>query len=277
MSLCAPECRSRRRPMSSTAIGRWARRAAARSSRRSRRSATRSIARQARLRGRSTRLVGMVVPDITNVFFASLVHRRRSARRARRLRSPLASSSEDPADERRRVEALIARRIDGLIVVPASDDSMASLKTATTGRGCRRPCCSTAARTRRLRHCARRLRGGRLRRRAPSDRPWAPRHRRSCPFRALSEHRPAHRRLPAAPFAKPVSRAASASSAADTISRACEARSRSNSIAPTGRRRFSPSPTSARWPRSRPRAVSASIFPATSRSSASMISTGCSR
>jgi LacI family transcriptional regulator len=26
------------------------------------------------LRGKSTRLVGMVVPDITNVFFASLVH-----------------------------------------------------------------------------------------------------------------------------------------------------------------------------------------------------------
>ena len=37
------------------------------------------------LRGRSTRLVGMVVPDITNVFFASLVHAGRNARRTRRL------------------------------------------------------------------------------------------------------------------------------------------------------------------------------------------------
>ncbi len=36
------------------------------------------------LRGSSTRLVGMVVPDITNVFFASLVHGV-EPRRARRL------------------------------------------------------------------------------------------------------------------------------------------------------------------------------------------------
>ena len=45
----------------------------------------------------------------------------------------IASSSEDPAVERRRVEALIARRIDGLIVVPARDDSMPSLKSGADG------------------------------------------------------------------------------------------------------------------------------------------------
>ena len=40
----------------------------------------------------------------------------------------IVSTSEDAAKERRRVKALIARRIDGLIVVPADDESMAPLK-----------------------------------------------------------------------------------------------------------------------------------------------------
>ncbi len=45
----------------------------------------------------------------------------------------IVSTSEDTAKERRRVEALIARRIDGLIVVPASDDSMPSFRRGRDG------------------------------------------------------------------------------------------------------------------------------------------------
>jgi LacI family transcriptional regulator len=82
------------------------------------------------LRGRSTHLVGFVVPDITNVFFASLVHGVEALAERDGYDFLLVSTSEDPAIERRRVEALIARRIDGLIVVPASDGSMTSLKRA---------------------------------------------------------------------------------------------------------------------------------------------------
>ena len=74
------------------------------------------------LRGRSTRLVGMVVPDITNVFFASLVHGVEALAERDGYDLLIVSTSEDAAKERRRVEALVARRIDGLIVVPASDD-----------------------------------------------------------------------------------------------------------------------------------------------------------
>ena len=85
------------------------------------------------LRGKSTRLVGMVVPDITNVFFASLVHGVEALAERDGYDLLIVSSSEDSAKERRRVEALIARRIDGLIVVPASDDSMASLKGGADG------------------------------------------------------------------------------------------------------------------------------------------------
>jgi LacI family transcriptional regulator len=85
------------------------------------------------LRGKSTGLIGMVVPDIANVFFASLVHGVEALAERDGYDLLIVSSSEDSAKERRRVEALIARRIDGLIVVPASDDSMASLKAGADG------------------------------------------------------------------------------------------------------------------------------------------------
>jgi LacI family transcriptional regulator len=85
------------------------------------------------LRGRSTRLIGMVVPDITNVFFASLVHGVEALAERDGYDLLIVSTSEDAAKERRRVEALVARRIDGLVVVPANDDSMVALKGDTEG------------------------------------------------------------------------------------------------------------------------------------------------
>jgi LacI family transcriptional regulator len=85
------------------------------------------------LRGKSTRLVGMVVPDITNVFFASLIHGVEALAERDGYDLLVVSSGEDAAKERRRVEALVARRIDGLSVVPASDDSMAALKGGSDG------------------------------------------------------------------------------------------------------------------------------------------------
>jgi LacI family transcriptional regulator len=85
------------------------------------------------LRGSSSRLVGMVVPDITNVFFAGLVHGVEVQAEKSGYDLMLVSSSEDVAIERRRIEALWSRRIDGLLVVPASDDSLASLRRSAHG------------------------------------------------------------------------------------------------------------------------------------------------
>ncbi len=82
------------------------------------------------LRSNSTRLIGMVVPDITNVFFASLVRGVETLAERDGYDLLLVSSSEDPEIERRRIEALVARRIDGLIVVPANDDSLVAFATA---------------------------------------------------------------------------------------------------------------------------------------------------
>ncbi len=87
------------------------------------------------LRGASSRLVGMVVPDITNVFFANLVHgvEEQAARSGYDLL--LVSANEDVAIERRRIEALVSRRVDGLLVVPARDDSLQALREgALAGR-----------------------------------------------------------------------------------------------------------------------------------------------
>lgn len=80
------------------------------------------------LRGNASRLVGMVVPDITNVFFAGLVRGVEEQAEKGGYDLLLVSSNEDVAIERRRIEALISRRIDGLLVVPASDNSLTLLR-----------------------------------------------------------------------------------------------------------------------------------------------------
>jgi LacI family transcriptional regulator len=76
------------------------------------------------LRGAASRLVGMVVPDITNVFFAGLVRGVEEQAERSGYDLLLVSSNENIATERRRIEALISRRIDGLLVVPVRDDSL---------------------------------------------------------------------------------------------------------------------------------------------------------
>jgi len=85
------------------------------------------------LRGASTRLVGVVVPDIANVFFAGLVHRVEALAEGDGYDLLTVSTGEDAAKERRRVEALIARRIDGLIIVPVADDSMTAFNSGRDG------------------------------------------------------------------------------------------------------------------------------------------------
>ncbi len=75
------------------------------------------------LRGQPSRMVGMVVPDIENVFFAGLVQRVEQRAERDGYDLLIASSSEDPSIEARRIEALVGRRVDGLIVAPSIDGS----------------------------------------------------------------------------------------------------------------------------------------------------------
>ncbi len=85
------------------------------------------------LRGAPSRLIGMVVPDIANVFFGELVRDVEELAENNGYDLLLVTTSEDPTIERRRIEALVSRRIDGLLVVPARDDSIASLLSGPDG------------------------------------------------------------------------------------------------------------------------------------------------
>src|SRR5204863_3364768 len=77
---------------------------------------------------RASASVGVVVADVGNPFFAAVLRGIEEVARARGSVTVAASSDEDPARERELAAALVARRIDGLIVVPAADDS-AHLRT----------------------------------------------------------------------------------------------------------------------------------------------------
>ena len=76
----------------------------------------------ASLRRKETRTIGVVVPEITNPFFAALVHRIEELASGSDYQILLVSSNEDPKQEAARIRALLDRRIDGLIVAPSRDE-----------------------------------------------------------------------------------------------------------------------------------------------------------
>lgn len=71
--------------------------------------------------GRS-RTVGVVVPNLANEFYSSLVRHYEDDAAQIGYELMVVASGEDPRVEAQRIEALIARRVDGLLVVAASDD-----------------------------------------------------------------------------------------------------------------------------------------------------------
>jgi LacI family transcriptional regulator len=74
------------------------------------------------LRSRSTRTVGLVLPQITNPFFPELMRAVEHALHDQGRALLLADSADDPALEAERVELLIARQVDGLIVAPVDQE-----------------------------------------------------------------------------------------------------------------------------------------------------------
>jgi LacI family transcriptional regulator len=74
------------------------------------------------LRRGETRTVGIVVPNLGNEFFAGLVREWEKIAADSGYEMLVVASGEDPAVEARRIASLIARRIDGLLVVAAEDD-----------------------------------------------------------------------------------------------------------------------------------------------------------
>ena len=70
------------------------------------------------LRGKVTRTVGMVVPDIVNPFFPAVVKAVEDALHSSGLSLFLCDSNDSPEVEADRVAALLARNVDGLIISP---------------------------------------------------------------------------------------------------------------------------------------------------------------
>src|SRR5262245_39711295 len=68
------------------------------------------------LRRGETRTVGIVVPNLGNEFYSALVRQWERVASQSGYEMLVVASGEDPVTEARRIESLIARRIDGLLV-----------------------------------------------------------------------------------------------------------------------------------------------------------------
>lgn len=66
--------------------------------------------------------VGLVFEDVSNPFFSAVHRGVEDVARSRSVLTLAGSSDEDPARERELAEAFLARRVDGLVIVPAGAD-----------------------------------------------------------------------------------------------------------------------------------------------------------
>jgi len=71
-----------------------------------------------------TDVIGMLVPDITNIFFPLVIRGVEDAARAHGYSVILCDSEEDPEEERRHLNTLFSRRVDGVLIA-CSDPSAA--------------------------------------------------------------------------------------------------------------------------------------------------------
>lgn len=79
------------------------------------------LARTLRRRAGATTL-GLVIEDVANPFYSAIARAVEEVARAHGLLVVIGSSDEDPDRERALVTALVERRVDALLVVPAGDD-----------------------------------------------------------------------------------------------------------------------------------------------------------
>ena len=82
------------------------------------------------LRIGSSNTLGLVVPELVNFAHASLAQAMESTSRRAGYQLLVVTSNDDPAQEKAGIEHLIARQVDGLLLVPCSTDSEIYLKWA---------------------------------------------------------------------------------------------------------------------------------------------------
>jgi len=71
------------------------------------------------LRARRTHILGLVVPDTANPYFARLSHALEDAAAERGYQTVISNAGDDPEREAAQIEALLRLQIDGLIWIPA--------------------------------------------------------------------------------------------------------------------------------------------------------------
>ncbi|MDQ3404908.1 MAG: LacI family transcriptional regulator [Actinomycetota bacterium] len=81
----------------------------------------------------STALIGLLVDDIANPFYACLAGAVEEQVRDRGYTLLFGSAREDPARERELLSAFTARRVDGLLVVPCGDETELCRTAAAAG------------------------------------------------------------------------------------------------------------------------------------------------
>src|SRR3982751_6063082 len=69
--------------------------------------------------GRSSATLGLIIEDVTNPFYSAVAQAVETAARDRELMLITVSCEEDPEREREMVTALLRRRVDALLIVPA--------------------------------------------------------------------------------------------------------------------------------------------------------------
>jgi LacI family transcriptional regulator len=72
--------------------------------------------------GRTSSTLGLVIEDVSNPFYSTIAQAVEKAARERGYMLITASCEEDPERERELVQALLRRRVDALLLVPASRD-----------------------------------------------------------------------------------------------------------------------------------------------------------
>lgn len=72
--------------------------------------------------GQATATIGLLIEEIANPFYATIAGAAADVARQRDTMLIIASSEEDPAREQQLLREMCARRVDGLLVVPAGHD-----------------------------------------------------------------------------------------------------------------------------------------------------------
>jgi LacI family transcriptional regulator len=80
-----------------------------------------------------TGLIGMIVPDVSNPFFAPVVHGAETTARKAGYRLLLCNSESDLRLERDYISDLVGHRVEGLLVAPVGDGSRANLERLIGG------------------------------------------------------------------------------------------------------------------------------------------------